>query len=95
MPVLALIPATAVVTLIGVALLVAILAAYLIRIALILHHVVGRLDVILGALAAVNEEAAPIGSVADAINADLGEARRAVEEAADRSPEESSRIRAV
>ncbi|MGI8864553.1 MAG: hypothetical protein ACR2JH_09185 [Solirubrobacteraceae bacterium] len=88
-------PAVAVITLIGVALLVGVLAAYLIRVALILHHVVGRLDVVLGAVGAVNEEAAPIGQVADAINADLGAARRAVEEAADRSPDESSRIRAM
>ena len=75
-------PAVAVVTLIGVAVLVAVLAGYLIWIALILWHVVRQLNVILAAVAATSEESAPIGAVTTAINADLGAARRALEEAA-------------
>lgn len=74
-------PVVAVVTLIGVALLVAVLAAYLIRIALILQHIVGRLNTILGAVAAVSDESAPIGQVANAINADLDAGRKALETA--------------
>lgn len=64
-------PATAVITLIGTTLLVAALAGYLIRVALTLRDVVVTLDTVLGAVVATADEAAPIGQVATAINADL------------------------
>ncbi len=77
-------PAVAVFTLIGVAILVAILASYLIRVALILLHVVRKLEVVLDGVVATSEEAAPIGPVATAINADLEAGRRALEAASAR-----------
>ncbi|MHB8656519.1 MAG: hypothetical protein ACYC91_00975 [Solirubrobacteraceae bacterium] len=72
-------PTVAIVTLIGVALLVAVLAGYLIRVAVILRHVVSRLNTILSAVGGVIQESAPIGDVATAINADLDTSRRALE----------------
>ncbi len=84
-------PAEAVVTLIGVALLVAVLAGYLIHVILILRHVVLTLDVVLRAVVAVSDEAAPIGEVTNAINTDLEAGRRALEDAvAQRSSQESA-----
>jgi Na+(H+)/acetate symporter ActP len=74
-------PAVAAVTLVGVALLVVVLAGYLIRVALILQHVVGRLNSILASVVAVTEESAPIGQVANAINADLEAGHRSLERA--------------
>ncbi len=73
--------ARSVVTLIGVALLVGVLAGYLIHITLILRHVVLTLDVVLDAVMAVTDESTPIGEVTDAINSDLDAGRRALEEA--------------
>lgn len=64
-------PAVAVVTLILVGAAVVVIAFYLIYIALILNHVVGRLNSILGGVAASGQQSAPIGDVAGAINADL------------------------
>lgn len=75
-------PAVAVFTLIGVGLLVVVLAGYLIRVALILWHVVRKLEVVLDGVVATGEEAAPLGQVANAINADLDGGRRALEAAA-------------
>lgn len=72
-------PAVAVVSLIGVALLVVVLAGYLITVALILNTVVGKLNTILGGVGAVIQETAPIGQVAGAINVDLEASRRAIE----------------
>ncbi len=84
-------PAEAAVTLIGVALLVAVLAGYLIHVILILRHVVLTLDVVLRAVVAVSDEAAPIGEVTNAINTDLEAGRRALEDAvAQRSSQEES-----
>lgn len=74
-------PAVAVFTLIGVGLLVVVLAGYLIRVALILWHVVRKLEVVLDGVVATGEEAAPLGQVANAINADLDAGRRALEAA--------------
>lgn len=76
-------PAVAIVSLIGVGLLVVVLAGYLITVALILNSVVGRLNTILGAVGAVIKETAPIGEVAGAINADLEASRRAIESVLD------------
>jgi hypothetical protein len=72
-------PTVAAVTLVGVAILVAVLAGYLIRVALILRHVVMRLNSILASVVAVTDESAPIGEVANAINADLQAGRSALE----------------
>jgi hypothetical protein len=58
-------------------------AAYLIRVALILRHVVRRLNTVLGAVAAVGDEAEPIGEVAGAINAELSAALDVLQDAAD------------
>ena len=71
-------PAVAVVTLIAVGAAVAVIATYLIYIALILSHVVGRLNTILAAVAASGQQSAPIGPVAGAINAELETAARAL-----------------
>ncbi len=83
-------PAVAVITLIGVALLVAVLAGYLIRVALILRHVVLKLNIVLAGVVAVNDESGPIGPVADAINADLDAGRKALDEALARRAEQSA-----
>lgn len=71
-------PAVAVVTLIAVGAAVAVIATYLIYIALILSQVVARLNTILSGVAAVGQQSAPIGQVAGAINADLEAAARAL-----------------
>lgn len=83
-------PAVAVASLIGVALLVVVLAGYLIRVAFILRHVVGRLNTILGAVGAVIDESAPIGEVAGLINADLEASREALEAALPPPPAQSN-----
>ncbi len=84
-------PAVAAVTLVGVALLVVVLASYLIKVALILRHVVMRLETILDAVVAVSEESAPIGQVATAINVDLDAARTSLEAAlAARGPQQGT-----
>ncbi len=71
-------PAVAAITLLLVGAAVAVIAFYLIYIALILNHVVARLNRILAAVGASGEQAAPIGPVAGAINADLEAAARAL-----------------
>lgn len=80
-------PAPAVLTLIGTAALVAVLAGYLIRVALILRHVVLTLETILAAVAAVSDQAAPIGDVVGAINADLEAGQSALQDAAAKAAE--------
>jgi len=76
--------AAPVVTLIAVALTVAVIAIYLILIALILKRVFGRLETILGAVSAVTEKSAPAGEVIAAINADLADGHKALDEAVER-----------
>lgn len=71
-------PAVAVITLILVGAAVAVIAFYLIYIAALLAHVVGKLNKILPAVGASGEQAAPIGEVAGAINRDLEAAARAL-----------------
>jgi hypothetical protein len=83
-------PAAAVVTLIGVALAVAAIAGYLIYIALILRHVVIRLNTVLAGVVGVIEESAPIGPVATAINSDLDAARKSLERALPQDPAQSN-----
>jgi hypothetical protein len=71
----------AVATLVAAAFIVAVIAAYLIRIALILWKVIDRLVVILGAVNAVAEESRPMGGVLDDINNDLAQGRQRFEAA--------------
>ena len=76
--------AHAVVTLIATAFIVAVIATYLIRIALILWHVIDRLVVILGAVNGVAEESRPMGAVIDGINKELAQGRERFEGAVKR-----------
>ncbi|HWF49417.1 MAG TPA: hypothetical protein VG294_02140 [Solirubrobacteraceae bacterium] len=71
-------PAVAVITLILVGAAVAVIATYLIYIALILYQVVARLNKIVADVGETGQQAAPIGPVAGAINADLEAAARAL-----------------
>lgn len=71
-------PAVAAISLILVGAAVIVIATYLIYIALILSQVVGRLNTILKGVAGSGDQAAPIGAVAGAINADLEVAARAL-----------------
>jgi hypothetical protein len=77
----------AVVTLIATAFIVAVIAAYLIQIALILWHVIDRLVVILGAVNGVAEESRPMGPVIDEINKNLSQGRERFEGAVKRLEE--------
>ena len=79
--------AHAVVTLIAVALALAVIASYLIKIALILWNVIDRLRVILGAVVAVAENSRPMEPIMNDINADLDGARKAFEGAVKRLEE--------
>lgn len=87
-------PGPAILTLVATAALVAVVAGYLIRVALVLRHVVLRLNTILTAVAAVGEQAAPIGEVANAINADLDSGRGALEGVTRRAAEAAERTAA-
>ncbi len=71
--------AHAVVTLIATAFVVAVIAAYLIRIALILWHVIDRLVTILGAVQAVGQVSQPLGGIVDDIEKNLASGRDAME----------------
>jgi hypothetical protein len=71
-------PAVAVITLILVGAAVAVIATYLIYIAVILYQVVARLNTIVAGVGEVGQQAGPIGPVAGAINADLEAAARAL-----------------
>jgi len=73
------VPAAAVVTLIGVALLVLTLAFYLIWIAYILKRVVNDLVPVLEGVGSVSEKSRPVGPVINDINADLAHGREALE----------------
>lgn len=77
----------AVVTLIATAFIVAVIAAYLIKIALILWHVIDRLVVILGAVNGVAEESQPMGALLDDINQNLTSGRERFESAVQRLEE--------
>jgi len=77
----------AVVTLIATAFIVAVIAAYLIRIAMILWKVIDRLVTILGAVNGVAEESRPMGAVLDDINRDLTQGRERFEAAVARLEE--------
>jgi len=64
-------PLAAVITIIGAALTVLVLAAYLISIVLVLWRVNARLRSVVVGLQVVNERTEPIGSIVGGINSDL------------------------
>lgn len=72
-------PLAGVVTLIGVALTVLVLAAYLIKIAVILHKVNFTLGTIIAGLRAIAVQTEPLGSVMNEINSDLANVQGALE----------------
>jgi|AntDryMetagUQ889_1029465.scaffolds.fasta_scaffold38438_2 hypothetical protein len=80
----------AVVTLMATAFIVAVIAAYLIRIAMILWKVIDRLVTILGAVNGVAEESRPMGGVIDDINRDLTQGRERFEAAVKRLEQRKS-----
>lgn len=77
----------AVATLVAAAFIVAVIAAYLIRIAFILWKVIDRLVTILGAVNGVAEESRPMGAVINDINNDLAQGRARFEAAVQRLEE--------
>ena len=79
--------AHAVVTLFAVFLALAVIASYLIKIALILWNVIDRLRVILGAVVAVAENSRPMEPIMNDINSDLDAARETFEGAVRRLEE--------
>ena len=83
----------AVVTLAAVALALAVIASYLIKIALILWNVIDRLRVILGAVVAVAENSRPMEPLMNDINADLDAARQAFEASVRRLEERRGPVR--
>lgn len=72
-------PLPAVVTLVGVALTVLVLAAYLIRIAYILYKVNFTLGTIIAGLRAIALQTEPLGPVMEEINTDLAGVQAALE----------------
>ena len=64
-------PFAAVVTIIGALLTVIVLAAYLIRVALILGRVNGKLGAVLVGVESAGQKTQPVGSIVREINADL------------------------
>lgn len=72
-------PAAAIVTLIGVALTVAVLAAYLLRVAWVLHQVAGRLGDVVGVLHQIGQRTEPLDPVTEQIHTDLSTVTAAVE----------------
>ncbi len=79
--------AHAVVTLAAVALALAVIASYLIKIILILWNVIDRLRVILGAVVQVAENSRPMEPIMNDINRDLDAARQVFEAAVKRVEE--------
>jgi uncharacterized protein YoxC len=65
------VPLAAVITIIGAALTVLVLAAYLINIALVLWRVDARLRTVTSDLHVVTERTEPVGSIVGEINKDL------------------------
>lgn len=64
-------PLTAVITIIGAALTVLVLAAYLIRVALVLGRINARLRTVTVGLHLVTERTEPVGSIVGEINRNL------------------------
>jgi hypothetical protein len=68
-------PAPAIVTLIGTALTVTVLASYLVRVALLLRHVSFTLGTIIAGLRAIANQTEPLEPIIDEIDADLADVR--------------------
>jgi len=86
------VPFAAVVTIIGALLTVIVLAAYLIRVALILRRVSGKLGAVIVGVGSAGEKTAPVGSIVGEINKDLAGVDNALKGvlAKERSPKERS-----
>ncbi len=76
---LATIPAAGIITLVGVALAVLFIAAYLIAIAVVLRKVSAGLNVVISAVAQIPGRTEPLEPVLTSINHDLGTARGVLE----------------
>ncbi|HEX2028011.1 MAG TPA: hypothetical protein VHF25_08440 [Nitriliruptorales bacterium] len=72
-------PVAAIVTLIGTAATVAVLALYLTKVALDLRHVNFTVGTIIAGLRAIANQTEPLGPVVDEINADLAAIREQLE----------------
>lgn len=72
-------PVAAIVTLIGTAATVAVLAGYLTKVALDLRHVNFTVGTIIAGLRAIANQTEPLGPVVDEINADLAAIREQLE----------------
>lgn len=72
-------PAAGVVTLIGIALTVLALAAYLLHVIWLLHRTSFALGTIVAGLRAIAHQTRPIGPVVAEINSDLGDVQDALE----------------
>jgi hypothetical protein len=73
-------PAAGVVTVLLVALIVAALAVYLVRVALALKHVNGALGLVIGAVGTIEESTRPITPVLTSIAGDLAATQKALED---------------
>lgn len=72
-------PAAAIVTLIGVALTVAALAAFLVHVAWMLRHASFTLGEIIAGLRAIADKTEPLGPVLEEVNRDLAETKAALD----------------
>lgn len=72
-------PLAGVVTLIGIALTVAALAFFLVRVALILKHVNFTLGTVIAGLNSIAHQTEPLGPVIEEINKDLADVQGALE----------------
>ena len=88
-------PAAGVITIIGALLTIVVLAAYLIRVALILGRVNGKLGAVIVGVESAGQKTAPVGSIVREINKDLAGVDSALQgvlakERAPRAPSPSS-----
>jgi hypothetical protein len=89
------VPAAGVITIIGALLTIVVLAAYLIRVALILGRVNGKLGAVIVGVESAGQKTAPVGSIVREINKDLAGVDSALQgvlakERAPRAPSPSS-----
>ncbi len=85
-------PPAAIITIIGALLTVVVLAAYLIRVALILRRVNGKLGAVIAGVVSAGEKTKPVGSIIGEINKDLAGVDRALQGvlAKERAPKASA-----
>lgn len=76
--------------LLATAILIGLLASYLIYVGIILWQVIDRLNTILAGVVAVREQSEPIGPVANAINADLEAGHKVLDAAVARVAEKAA-----